>query len=188
MHRSFFVFILLTALVISCKEEATLPKPKGVLRLEYPNPKVASYEDACPYTFEYNGLAQVKKDKGCNLTLEYPSMKGSIFLTYKPVEDNLKQLMIDADKLSYEHAAKADNIVPQVFENPEDKVYGVFFTVTGNAASQTQFYVTDSINHFVTGSAYFKVKPNYDSILPAAHYLQRDIRHIMETLRWNTPQ
>ena len=51
-------------------------------------------------------------------------------------------------------------------------------------ASQTQFFVTDSLHHFVTGSAYFKVKPNYDSILPAADYLQKDIRHIMESLRW----
>jgi len=36
----------------------------------------------------------------------------------------------------------------------------------------------------VTGSLYFYAKPNYDSILPAAMYLQNDIRRIMESLRW----
>ena len=60
----------------------------------------------------------------------------------------------------------------------------MFYEVGGNAASQSQFYVTDSVNHFVTGSLYFYAKPNYDSILPAAHYLKKDIQHIMETIKW----
>jgi gliding motility-associated lipoprotein GldD len=79
---------------------------------------------------------------------------------------------------------KADAIEPKIFENPKDRVYGMFYAVSGDAASQAQFYVTDSINHFVTGSLYFYAKPNYDSIYPAAVYLQNDILTIMETLRW----
>jgi gliding motility-associated lipoprotein GldD len=86
--------------------------------------------------------------------------------------------------LSYEHSVKADNILEQPFVNIESKVYGSLFEVQGNAASQTQFFVTDSTTHFLTGSVYFYTKPNYDSILPAAAYLQNDIRNIMETLRW----
>ncbi|MGO1585817.1 MAG: gliding motility lipoprotein GldD, partial [Mesonia sp.] len=54
----------------------------------------------------------------------------------------------------------------------------------GNAASQAQFYVTDSVNHFITGSIYFRSKPNYDSIVPAANYLKNDIKHLMESLTW----
>ena len=91
---------------------------------------------------------------------------------------------MDAQRLSYEHAAKADNIRPREYENKEDRVYGAFFEVIGNAASQAQFYATDSTEHFVTGSLYFASRPNYDSIYPAAVYLQQDIAHIMETLRW----
>jgi gliding motility-associated lipoprotein GldD len=60
----------------------------------------------------------------------------------------------------------------------------MFYEVRGNAASQAQFYVTDSTSHFVTGSLYFYARPNYDSIYPAAVYLQKDIRSIMESLRW----
>ena len=59
-----------------------------------------------------------------------------------------------------------------------------FYEVGGNAASQSQFYVTDSTEHFLTGSLYFYAKPNYDSILPAAKYLEKDIKHIMETVKW----
>ena len=60
----------------------------------------------------------------------------------------------------------------------------MLYEVKGNVASLAQFYVTDSVNHFLTGSLYFYAKPNYDSILPAAHYLKKDIKHIMESLHW----
>jgi gliding motility-associated lipoprotein GldD len=138
----------------------------------------------CPFAFEYNQLATMESEDGCNLILDYQAMKGSIFITYKPVEGNLKKLLSDAQKLSYEHVVKADNILEQPYVNPDKGVYGMFYTVEGDAASQSQFYVTDSTDHFVTGSLYFYAKPNYDSILPAADYLQKDIRRIMESLRW----
>ena len=92
--------------------------------------------------------------------------------------------MSDAQKLSYEHVVKADDIIEQPFVNDQAEVYGMYYEVRGNAASQAQFYVTDSVQHFVTGSLYFYAKPNYDSIYPAAVYLQKDIRKIMESLRW----
>ena len=60
----------------------------------------------------------------------------------------------------------------------------MLYEIGGNAASQSQFYLTDSIRHFVTGSLYFYAKPNYDSILPASEYLKNDIKHIMESLKW----
>jgi len=63
-------------------------------------------------------------------------------------------------------------------------VYGMFSQVGGDAATNAQFYVTDSVNHFVTGSMYFYAKPNFDSIMPAASYLKDDMRNIMETLKW----
>ena len=60
----------------------------------------------------------------------------------------------------------------------------MFYMINGDAATQSQFYVTDSINHFVTGSLYFNSKPNFDSIYPAAVYLRNDIRVIMESIQW----
>ena len=101
------------------------------------------------------------------------------------MNNNLEELLADAQKLSYEHVVKADNITEQPFINKKDRVFGMFYEVAGDAASQAQFYVTDSTQHFVTGSLYFRAKPNYDSIYPAAIYLQKDIRGIMESLRWN---
>lgn len=181
--RTFVMLLLFAFAAYSCGEEP-LPKPKAMLRLEYPQNIMSAWETACPYAFSYNQLAEVKQKDGCNLDLFYPFMKGAIFITYKPVEDNLTQLLSDAQKLSYEHVAKADNIIEQPFINKTDSVYGMFYEVQGNAASQAQFYATDSTRHFVTGSLYFYAKPNYDSIYPAATYLQHDIRMIMESLKW----
>ncbi len=155
-----------------------------MLRLDYPPQAYRLYEDGCPFGFEYSQLARLETKEDCNMVLQYPAMKGSIFLTYKPVEGNLKELLSDAQKLAYEHVIKADAIPEQEFVNEANQVYGMLYEVTGDAASQSQFYVTDSTRHFVTGSLYFYAKPNYDSILPAAVYLQNDIRRIMESLSW----
>lgn len=183
MFPKLLVPIVILLLLSACAED-TLPKPRALLRLDYPEGNMLRMESSCPYTFEYNELALPEAKQDCGLNLNYPMMKGSIFITYKPVQDNLRQLLTDAQKLSYEHVAKADNIVEQPFVNEADKVYGMFYEVRGNAASQAQFYATDSTSHFVTGSLYFYARPNYDSIYPAAIYLQKDIRRIMETLRW----
>jgi gliding motility-associated lipoprotein GldD len=60
----------------------------------------------------------------------------------------------------------------------------MFYSIDGDAASQAQFYVTDSVKHFVTGSLYFNQKPNFDSIMPAASYIKSDIKRLMESLKW----
>ncbi|MBU2948576.1 gliding motility lipoprotein GldD [Zobellia uliginosa] len=178
---SLFVLVILM-LVIGCKEEV-LPKPKAQLRLEYEAPKQGELETDY-FLFKYNTKARIKSKTKTSLVLGYPDMKGEIYINYRKVEDNVQKLLSDAQKLSYEHSVKADGISEQPFMNDKNDVYGMFYEVSGNAASQAQFYVTDSTDNFVTGSLYFYTRPNYDSIYPAAAYLQNDIRGIMESLRW----
>ncbi len=182
-YKHWVPYLFFAIFMVSCQQETPIPKPKAQIRLEYPQGQLATLETA-NFSINYNKRAIPKENKDMAFTLEYPEMKGAIFLSYIPITDNLTKLTQDAKRLSYEHAAKADNIVEQPFVNPDAKVYGSLFEVQGNAASQTQFFVTDSTTHFLTGSVYFYTKPNYDSILPAAAYLQNDIRNIMETLRW----
>ena len=87
--------------------------------------------------------------------------------------------------MPYNHLSKAESIPERIFVNPQNKVYGTLFTVVGNAASQYQFFLTDSIDHFLVGSLYFYAKPNYDSIYPAVKYIEKDLVRLMETLQWN---
>lgn len=169
-------------------EDKQQPKPKGFLNLEYPESEYEVLSGNCSYVFEKNVYAEAQNPKGgkeCWLNLEYELLNGTIFITYQPIRNNLDSLLRDAQKLPLQHTIKADAIEGDTYLNPYNNTYGMFYEVSGNAASQAQFYLTDSVNHFLTGSVYFEAKPNFDSILPAAAYLKKDIRHLMETVRWN---
>lgn len=183
MVKKWIFGIFLIALVFNGCEEVVVPKPKAMLRLAYPQAKLGKLETD-HFSFQYNELSKLKSQNNSSMELDYPLMKGAIFINYRKIDDNLDKLFSDAQRLSYEHSVKADGISEQPFVNNENKVYGMFYQVIGDAASQAQFFATDSTNHFVTGSLYFYARPNYDSIYPAAAYLQNDIRTIMESLRW----
>lgn len=169
--------------VAGCKNDV-LPKPSSYLRLDYPEAEYIAYKGDCPFEFDTNSQAIVKQNKGCGYSITYPKMKATIYLTYKPVNNDIKILLRDAQKLTYEHVIKADDILEQPFINPDKKVFGMFYQVDGDAATNSQFYATDSIKHFVTGSVYFYTKPNFDSIMPAASYIKNDMQRLMETLKW----
>jgi gliding motility-associated lipoprotein GldD len=180
------VLVLLLVLTVSCKESPQ-PKPSGFLALNYDTSSFKQVDFDCPFSFEINSAAEVdieNPNRPCWVNLSYPKMKAKIYLTYSPVNNNLRELLIDAQKLPEKHTIKADLIEASIYQNEKNNTSGNFYEVEGDAASQAQFYLTDSTSHFLTGAIYFEAKPNYDSILPAADYLKRDIRHLMETLKW----
>lgn len=187
------IIILLTFVTLTSCGSDPIPKPKGYLRLEYPLADYKTYNQDLPFAFDRNMLSDtiiykpLQDDvKSFGLNIEYKKLKGTIYLTYKAIDgqERLIKYLKNAQNFTQEHTKKADAIEEVVWENPVNKVYGMFYEVGGNAASQSQFYITDSINHFLTGSLYFYAKPNYDSILPAANYLQKDIKRIMESVEW----
>ncbi|MEL0643959.1 gliding motility lipoprotein GldD [Olleya sp. Ti.3.14] len=190
--RHLIIFLLTFVILTSCGNDP-IPKPKGYLRLEYPQADYKMYNQDLPFAFDQNMQSDtiiykpLQDDvKSFGLNIEYKKLKGTIYLTYKAIDgqERLIKYLKNAQNFTQEHTKKADAIEEVVWENPVNKVYGMFYEVGGNAASQSQFYITDSINHFLTGSLYFYAKPNYDSILPAANYLQKDIKRIMESVQW----
>ncbi|CAH8284514.1 gliding motility-associated lipoprotein GldD [Mariniflexile fucanivorans] len=190
-HNLYLLVVIMVC--FSCGQDY-IPKPKAYLRLDYPKAQYRKMNLEVPFYFETNSLASDIKYKklraakeSYGINIEYPSLKGTIFLTYKAIDGDsitLMEYLKDAQKFTLEHTIKADEIPVFPYENNERKVYGVFSEVKGNVASPAQFYVTDSIKHFLVGSLYFYAKPNYDSILPAANYLQKDMIQIMESLHW----
>jgi gliding motility-associated lipoprotein GldD len=180
----FLPILLLMFVNISCKDDVVI-KPAAELRLEYPKAVYDSVKTDCPFSFKKNSLARLTQKMNCAINLHYPEMQATVYLTYQPVKgSNLDSLLFDAQKLTYDHNIKADAIFEQPRVDSINRVFGMFYMIDGNAATQTQFYVTDSLRHFMTGSVYFETKPNFDSLYPAVVYLRNDMRRIMETISW----
>lgn len=176
--------IVFGLLLTACGGDVVI-KPSARLSLDY---GVATYDSLrmdCPFQFQKNTKTILIEGKNCGVNLRYPNMKATVYLTYQEIkDDNLNAMLLDAQKLAYGHISKADAIPEVPFVNPDDKVYGMFYPINGDAASQAQFYVTDSVRHFINGALYFEAKPNFDSIYPAVVYMRDDIRRIMETITW----
>ena len=180
--RNVFVWVFIVVFA-SCKDDV-LPKPKAYLSLEYPEKSYEKLALERPYSFNVlSAIILIDEEKNW-MKIKYPNLKASLDSTYRPVENNLTELLTEAEKLVFKHAVKAEQIVPKDFVNTDKKVFGSVYEITGNAASHLQFHATDSTNHFIKGSLYFYAKPNYDSILPAVDYIKKDVLTLMETLEW----
>lgn len=180
----YILYALFLSTCISCKETPT-PKPNAYLSLKYTNAEYKKTKLDLPFNFNLSKNAVFTLEKTNWLNIYYPKLKAEINITYQKVNNNLTQLVLDAEKLTYKHTIIADHIEVYPFENKENKVYARLFEVTGDAASPLQFQATDSTKHFISGSLYFDVKPNYDSILPAINFVKKDIKKIIETLEWS---
>jgi len=182
--RKYFLLFISILILTSCNEDV-LPKPKGYLSLTYPKNSYKKLELRRPYSFEVSEFAVVKDERKNWLKIQYPKLKASLNITYRPVQNNLKELLTESEKLVYEHAVKAEEIITKNFEDFDKRVFGSMQEISGNAASQIQFHLTDSTHNFIKGTLSFYVKPNYDSVLPAVAYIKKDIIRIVETLNWN---
>jgi gliding motility-associated lipoprotein GldD len=100
------------------------------------------------------------------------------------VNGDIAQILEDSRKLAYKHSIKADAIHEQMFIKPDKKVYGILYEIDGNAASSVQFFLTDSIKHYVRGALYFNIEPNKDSLAPVIKFIKEDITVMMESFEW----
>jgi gliding motility-associated lipoprotein GldD len=120
------------------------------------------------------------------LDIVYPTILSTVQLTYKPVaEGNLETLVRDAQQLAYKHTVKASGMREQFFSYPEKKVYGLYYELSGASATTTQFYATDSSNHFLRGVLYHYSTPNADSLAPVTAYMQEEVLRMISTLNWS---
>ena len=177
------IFFIIAIALVSCKEEV-LPKPKAYLNLAYKTAIYQQIKDIEPYAFEASLNAVIVYQKNNWIQIKYPKLKASVNITYRPIHDNLGELLLEAEKLVFKHTVKAEKIETKDFENTKKRVFGTLYEISGNAASQIQFHLTDSTNHFIKGALYFYTTPNYDSILPAVAYIKKDIVRFIETMEW----
>lgn len=190
MNKQLWMIGLLGLILTACGSDEVdyYPKPMGYLRLDFPDRTFSTYDSDCPFSFEVpDYFSVVSKDTTCNKDINISRFNAQIFLTYIPVDTNLNMNVEYSRKLVYDHSIKADEILEAVVKQQDHGVYGTKYNIVGDAASPYQFYVTDSVNHFLRGALYFNVKPNYDSIKPSLDYILEDVDHMIETVRWKNP-
>lgn len=187
MYKILIVALLVVALS-SCKNDY-VPKPRGYFRIDLPEKEYRNSPEELPYKFEYPKYAYLQEHanspkKNYWINLVYPSLKAKVHLSYKPVEGNIADYLNDARGFVYKHTIKADAISEVPYINNEKKIYSLLYEIKGDAASNTQFYITDSTNHFIRGALYFNVVPNKDSLDPVINYINADLKHLIETFEW----
>lgn len=193
--KLFFFFLLATAggliCLSSCDSNYT-PKPRGYFRIALPEKKYVLLDSVYPYSFEYPANAVITNDPLSPqeknwINIELPAFRGRIHISYKPLTDkkSLAAFAEDTRTLALKHMSKASGIRQIAISDPNRKVYGLVYEINGlGAASPYQFYLTDSIHHFMRGSLYFDVIPNNDSLAPVIDYVKTDIQHLFETINW----
>ena len=172
----------------SCKQAYT-PKPKGYLRVDYPEKSCHLYSDQEFFEFEIPDYAIVEIDSGAHgnegwINVAVPQLNGKIHLSYKTVNNDLTAYITDCRELVYKHTVKALEIEETPFIHRDHKRFGMVYDLKGDVASAVQFFITDSSTHFLRGSLYFNIRPNRDSLNPVIDFLREDIMHLIETTQW----
>jgi gliding motility-associated lipoprotein GldD len=178
--------------VISCNSNYS-PKPRGYFRIPFPVHAYQTFNQAdFPYSFEYPVYGNIVRDtaffgdKPENpywINVDFPRFHARIYISYKQVNGNFDKLRDDAYKMTYKHTYKASSIDDSVISTPLG-VHGIFFNVGGNAATAKQFFVSDTSRHFLRGALYFDTTPNSDSLSIVNDFLQQDMNHLINSLRW----
>jgi len=188
LKRLFYITLIFT--FVSCSERYT-PKPRAFFRIDLPEKEYVLFDDKMyPYTYEIPVYAHVAPYEAENemfwANVKFPSLNAQINLSYKALNRHrLRDCIADAMFFVDRHKGKATRIRELEFNDPESRVFGMLFDIRGSdVASMYQFYITDSLRHFVRGALYFDHAPNNDSLAPVIEFLKKDIDHLIETFQW----
>ncbi|MDQ3193353.1 MAG: gliding motility lipoprotein GldD [Bacteroidota bacterium] len=180
--------IALTLFIQGCEQDYA-PKPRAFFRIDLPEKEYQRLQTQCPFSFDVPVYAKALDDsrpvaEPCWMNIDFPNYNARIHLSYKALNNDLGKFIEDSRVLTYKHTAKATDIRENLFINDSARTYGLLYDIKGEAATNIQFYVTDSTNHFVRGALYFNTAPNQDSLAPVLEFIRKDIYQIMETFEW----
>ncbi len=187
-------FALITLVIFSACNSYYTPKPKGYFKIDFPQKQYRVFQQTgYPYSFEYPVYANVIKDSSFFgeatenpwwINIDYPQFNGRVHISYKEVGLNkLDKLVNDAFTMTNKHNLKAYSIDDSLMVTPNN-VHGMFFKVGGNVATANQFFLTDSVTHFLRGALYFDATPNEDSLGIVNSFVLDDLKHMINTFKW----
>ncbi len=191
LKKAFRLSLLLVGIIslIACGSDY-FPKPRAYFRIDLPEKNYRHLDSIYPFSFDYPVYSSISQDKNSPheknwININFTDFKGSLHLSYKRVNGNLVKYMEDSRTLAFKHIPKASAIDNRLIINKESKVFGLIYEISGSgAASPYQFFVTDSLNHFLRGALYFNIVPNNDSLAPVIDFLKQDIEHLIQSFEW----
>lgn len=193
MKKYLLLFGIFSLALLSCEDNDSLgiPKPRGYFRIAMPEKKYVMYDAECPFAFEIPDYAKMYKSAApkalpCWRDLYFGPYHATLYISYNEIDNDsiLEKLINESWQLTEAHSQVASGLIDSTIIRPKERVYGAVQSLSGNAATQVQFYLTDSVKHFIRGSLYFYSPPNKDSIAPVLEYIKKDVYHIAWTLHW----
>jgi gliding motility-associated lipoprotein GldD len=206
--------LLMIAIVLAAScNNIYIPKPRGYFKIDFPAHNYQVFnKPGYPYSFEYPVYATILQDSTFFeeqpenpywINIDFPRFQGKIYISYIEIGGksrfkvrNAKGEYIDSAginsfdnlikssyALTYKHTSKASSIDDSSFTTATG-IEGIYFKIGGNAATANQFLVTDSVKHFLRGALYFDAAPNEDSLGIVNDFLQQDMKHLINTLKW----
>jgi gliding motility-associated lipoprotein GldD len=173
------------------------PKPRGYFRIKFPEKQYQDYNSAYPFTFKYPVYATIEKDTQSRLApsllnmnqllnMQFKQFNATLHLSYETITSKqvFNLLVEDARKLAFKNTVKSTGIDQGTIAIPGHKVWGIYYTIDGNAASSAQFFITDSTKHYMRGALYFNNEPRLDSIQPVLDFIKKDVAVMIESFRW----
>lgn len=212
LKKKYVLFFLFVLPLAACNSNYT-SKKTGYFKIDLPEKKYILFnEPGMPYSFEYPAYAYIVKDStyfDANpendywRNIDFRNLNAKIFLSYKAVGGKalykIKQpngsykdstgvnrydkMINDAFNLTNKNDDVATSKKDSLFTTA-NKVSGLLFKLGGNAATQRQFFMTDTTKNFIRGALYFYASPNADSVKPVVDFIQKDIDHLLTTFRW----
>jgi gliding motility-associated lipoprotein GldD len=186
LHRLSVISLCIVLLSLTaCKDP--FPRQKGYLRIDLEKSKYIDFKQ-CAFQSKISSIAILKEipNKDCWFKFSYPDLKADIHFSYVKIDNNFADLVNSVHEIKDRHNQVASYIPEEAISNKDGSANGIQFKIQGKrAASPLNFYLTDSVNHFVTTSLYFNHSPNNDSIQPLIEHIFEDIDTLVYNWKWD---
>jgi len=182
------ILLFQVLLLASCSDDPT-PKPRAYFRIDIPEHSYKALDTNYPYSFKYADYAQIVNANSAGhpnwIFIDYPYFKARIYITYNDIHNDVNRMLNDAHDLAYKHISVANDIKQDLIIIPKNKVYGLIYEIKGaRVASPINFFLTDSVKHFLRGSLYFNMEPQNDSLEPVIKAIGVDIQQMIKSFKW----
>ena len=188
--------MLMAVLLASCKEETIfVPKPRMYPKVELPSKSYRSFDTSfCQMTFDIPTYTRFEQDKyyfdekpvdPCWFNLHFDQLNGTLYCSYIPIgsRKHFDNLIDESFRMVEEHNSKANFRKEESILNRYG-VGGLYFSLGGEVATNMQFVLTDTTDHFFRASLYFNTEVAPDSIRPIYQFVKDDVDRMIESFQW----